>query len=140
MVLYETKFNYHDNVQLTFYKCSCEYTCISAQQQTQSGLHYSTLHGTCMQHATHYKVPCGPFSNSWSRIVALVLIALHVSTSYSLDIIDRDILAGKIFRLVQVKKLFVQHCAIAHSAYARSGAYEGKERITSIECSGNIKK
>ena len=57
---------YHDNVQLTFYKCSCEYTCISLQ--------YITGY---VQHATHYKQkgPNGPFSHSLSHIITILLLS-----------------------------------------------------------------
>ena len=47
----------YDNVQLSFYKCtcSCEYTCnVSVYTHKHRGLHYSTLHGTCnMLHTTN---------------------------------------------------------------------------------------
>ena len=52
---------YHDNVQLTFYKCSCEYTCISVHSHKHR-VDYTTVH--YMVHTTCYTLQAE--SPKWS--------------------------------------------------------------------------
>ena len=65
---------YHDGVQLTFYKCSCEYTCISVQciatNMEWITLQYITWY-MHIQHATHYKQP-------YQNLMVPFLIADHI--------------------------------------------------------------
>ena len=70
----------HDNVQLTFHKCtySCEYTCISEQPQTLSGS-YTTVH--YMVHTTCYTLQIkSPKINDlfFSQLATYYYCVLHV--------------------------------------------------------------
>ena len=108
----------HDNVQLTFYRCTCncEHTCISVQPQTQSRLYYALQYFTWyIQHATHY---------SWSHmtepqslfcilniiiIILFLLCILHVVYQEEFNNFTKTIQNLTHYLVYSCKNKFIQH-------------------------------